>query len=111
MKNRISRVNQLIKKKIADILLREIFIKDVLITVQNVDTAKDLEYTKIKVSVMPFEKSKDVLRILEKQLPNLQKILNSSIKIKFVPKIIFKIDESEEGVDRINKILRNINKE
>jgi ribosome-binding factor A len=110
MKNRIERINKLIREKIAEILLKEIFIENVLITVQSADTTKDLKYTKIKVSAMPFDKSKEVLRILNKQLSNIQKILNSSIKIKFVPKIIFKIDESEETADRIDKILRKINK-
>jgi len=110
MKNRIERINRLIKEKIADILLKEIFIKDVLITVQNVDTTKDLKYAKVKVSVMPFNKSKEALKILEKQLPNIQRILNSIIKIKFVPKIIFEIDESEETADRIEGILRKIKK-
>lgn len=110
MKNRIERINKLIKVKISDILLKEIFIKDVLITVQSVDTTKDLKYTKIKVSVMPFEKSVEVLKIMERQSPNLQRILNSVIKIKFVPKIKFEIDKSEETADRIERILRKIKK-
>ncbi len=108
MKNRIERINKLIKEKIADILLKEIFVRDVLITVQNVDTTKDLKYTKIKVSIMPFKKSEEVLKILKKNLPNLQKILNSEIRIKFVPRIIFQIDESGEGTDRIDRILRKL---
>lgn len=108
MKNRINRVNQLIKEKIAEILLKEIFVKDVLITVQSADTTKDLKYTKIKVSVMPFEKSEDVLRILKKKFPIIQRELNSVIKIKFVPEIIFKIDKSEETADRIEGILKGL---
>jgi ribosome-binding factor A len=108
MKNRIERINKLIKEKIADILLKEIFVKDTLITVQSVDTSKDLKYAKIKVSVMPFEKSGQILRILEKQTPNIQKILNRAIRIKFVPKINFEIDTSEETADRIEGILRKL---
>jgi len=110
MKNRIERINKLIKEKTAGILLKEIFIKNVLITVQSVDTSKDLKYAKIKVSAMPFEKSGQILRILEKQTPNIQKILNRVVRIKFVPKIIFRIDESEEGVDKIDRILRDLYK-
>ena len=96
MKDRISRVNSLIREKIAEILQREIFIKDVLITVQDVDVSKDLNYAKIKISVIPFGQSKKVLEILKKQSPNLQKILNQKVKIKFVPKIKFILDSSEE---------------
>jgi ribosome-binding factor A len=110
MKNRIDRINQLIKKEIADILLKEIFVKHVLITVQNVDTFKDLKYTKIKVSVMPFEKSEEVLKILERQTPNIQKQLNKVIQIKFVPKIKFEIDKSGEKASRVEEILKGLNR-
>jgi len=110
MKNRIDKVNQLIKEKIADILLKDIFVRDVLITVQDVDTTRDLKYTKIKVSVMPFNKSQEVLKILKKQQPKIQKELNLFLKIKFVPKIIFGIDETEERASRIEGILRKLGK-
>lgn len=108
MKNRIERINKLIKEKIAEILLKEIFVENVLITVQTVDTTKDLKYAKIKVSVMPFNKSQQVFKILGKQSPNIQKILNTIIKIRFVPKIKFEIDTSEETADRIEGILRKL---
>jgi ribosome-binding factor A len=108
MKDRISRVNSLIREKIAEILQREIFIKDVLITVQDVDVSKDLNYAKIKISVIPFGQSKKVLEILKKQSPNLQKILNQKVKIKFVPKIKFILDSSEEKAGRVEEILRNL---
>jgi len=108
MKNRIERINKLIKEKIAEILLKEIFVKDILITVQDVNTTKDLKHAKIKVSVMPFEKSGQILRILKKQTPNIQRILNGVIRIKFVPRINFEIDASEETADRIEEILRKL---
>lgn len=108
MKDRISRVNSLMQEKIAEILQREIFIKDVFITVQNVDVSKDLKYAKIKISVIPFNQSKKVLDVLKKQLPNLQKILNQKITIKFVPKIRFVVDKIEEKVGRVEEILRSL---
>jgi len=110
MKNRIDRVNKLIKEKIADILFKEIFVKDALITVQNVDTSKDLKYAKIKISVIPFKRSEDILKILKKQSPILQKKLGEFVKIKFLPHIIFQIDKSEEKAGRIEEILKNISK-
>jgi len=110
MRERISRINKLIKGKIAEILQKEILIKNVLITVQGVDTSKDLKYTKIKVSVMPFGQSEKALKVLEKQAPILQKELNKVIKIKFVPKIKFLIDKTGESIDRVEKILKSLNK-
>ncbi len=108
MKDRISRVNSLIQQKIAEILQKEIFIKDVLITVQDASVSKDLNYAKIKISIIPFKEVERVLKILKKQLPNLQKILNKAVKIKFVPKIRFVIDRIEEKAGRVEEILRNL---
>ena len=108
MIDRIKRVNQLIKEKIADILVKELSFDDVLITVQNVDTSKDLKYAKVGISIMPFERSEEILKILQKQTPNVQKELNKAIQIKFVPKIKFEIDIGEEKADRIERILREI---
>lgn len=108
MKERILKINRLIKEKIADIVLKEIFFKNTLITIQSVDTSKDLKYSKIKVSVMPFIQSSEVLKILQKRTPNIQKQLNKFLKIKFVPRIIFKIDRTEETAGRIEGILRKL---
>ena len=108
MTDRIKRINQLVKEKIADILVKELSFNNVLITVQNVDTSKDLKHAKVGISIMPFEKSEQILKILQKQTPNIQKQLNKAIEIKFVPKIEFEIDRGEEKADRIEKILKEI---
>jgi ribosome-binding factor A len=110
MKNRIERINQLIRERVAGILSRNIFVKGSLITVQSVDTAKDLSRAKIKVSVMPFSESGKVMKILGKQAPGIQAELNSMVKIKFVPRIKFYLDASEEKAGRVEEILRNITK-
>jgi len=109
MSDRIKRINQLVKEKIADILLREMsFDKNVLVTVQTVNTSKDLRYGKVGISVIPFKKSEEILKILEKQTLRIQRELNRAIEIKFVPQIKFEIDIGEEKADRIEKILKKI---
>lgn len=109
MTDRIKRVNQLIKEKIANILLRELsFNENTLITVQSVDTSRDLRCASVRISTIPFEKSEKVLKILEKKSPFIQRELNKLIEIKFVPKIKFEIDISEEKADRIEKILKKL---
>ena len=110
MKNRIERINQLIQEKIAGIISRDIFVEGALITVQAVDTSKDLKYAKIKVSIMPFKDSLRAMKILQSQAVMIQDKLNSSVKIKFVPRIKFHLDRSEEMAGRIDKILKNISK-
>ena len=98
----------MIKEKIAEILQKEIFVRDVLITVRNVDTSRDLHYAKIKVSVMPFSRAVEVLKILRKQSPVLQRELNKVIKMKFIPRIGFILDKTGERAGRVEEILRGL---
>ena len=57
---------------------------------------------------MPFKESARAMKVLEKQAPVIQDKLNSAIKIKFVPRIKFYLDKSEETAGRIDKILKSI---
>ena len=108
MKERINKINSLIKEKIAEILQKEIFVKDALITVQGAETSKDLNYAKIKISVIPFNKSELVLKVLKKNISHLQKRIGEEIRIKFIPKIRFVIDRTEEKANRVEEILRSL---
>jgi len=105
MSQRIQRVNQLIKQEISQLLLREIDFDNILVTVTNVETSADLRQTKIKISVMPTEKGEPVLRILERNIFQLQQILNKKLYMKIVPKIRFVIDQVEIKAQRIEEIL------
>lgn len=111
MRDRINRINELIKEQVANILLREgFFNKDVLVTVQGVDASRDLKYAKVRISVLPSEKSGEILRILDKLSFVVQKELNFNLKIKFVPKIKFEIDKGEEKASRVEELLKKIGK-
>jgi ribosome-binding factor A len=59
---------------------------------------------------MPFSESVRVIKILEKQVPSIQTKLNSMVKIKFVPRIKFYPDMSEEKANRVEEILKIITK-
>ena len=79
----------------------------VLVTVLGADTTEDFKEVKIAVSVFPFAKSGQVLEILNKNIYRLQQILNKKLQMRPVPKMIFKIDASEEEADKVEKALKN----
>lgn len=108
MKRRIQRINELLKQEVSNLILKELdFSKDVMVTVIGVKTSSDLEQAKIRVSIMPFLKAEKILRILNSQIFNLQKLLNRRLEIKTVPKIKFELDVSEEKVNRVEQLLKN----
>jgi ribosome-binding factor A len=61
MTNRIPKVNELIKREISRMILREIeFPIGALVTVTRVETSSDLKESSIYISVLPDNKEKKV---------------------------------------------------
>jgi ribosome-binding factor A len=113
MSKRIKRVNQLIKKTLSNILLKELdFVKEVIITVTRVNTASDLSKASVFISVIPEEQIKQVMRSLNKNIYHLQQKMNKKLVMKCVPKIIFIEETKTAEADRIEKLLDELkNKE
>lgn len=103
---RLEKINELIRRFISDLLRRELD-TDALVTVYGVNTSANGQDATIGITVYPFEKSKEVLKEIQKNIYEIQQKLNRGLRIRPVPKITFKIDESEE---KASKILQKINR-
>lgn len=109
MSLRIQRVNELLKQEIGGLILKELdFSRDIMVTITEVYASDDLKQAKVKVSIMPFLKAEKILKVLNSQVFNLQKLLNKKLKMKIVPKIRFELDKSEERKTRIEQLFRKI---
>ncbi len=110
MKLRIQKINELLKQEIGSLISKELdFNRDTLITITEVKTSPDLINAKVKISVLPTFKSEQVLRVINSQIFNLQKLLYAKLKMKIIPKIKFELDVSYEKFDRINQLIKKIN--
>lgn len=120
---RIQRVNQLIKKELNQIILREVdFPKDVLVTMTRVESSGNLIQAKVYISVMftphrnevsgagPENKSTQVLEILNKHIYNIQQMLNKRLKMRPIPRIIFVQEKRTQEAGRIEELLEEIHK-
>jgi len=108
MSQRIEKVNELLKHEISQLLLKEVDFNSILVTITNVDTSKDLRQAKIKLSVIPLEKSEDVLKIIKRNIFQLQHGLNKKLHMKPLPRIRFEIDQTEVKAQRIEEILHKM---
>ncbi|HUV81335.1 MAG TPA: 30S ribosome-binding factor RbfA [Patescibacteria group bacterium] len=109
MTKRTQRVNQLIRKEISMIFLREvIFPEGTLVTVTRVETADNLAQSRIFVSSIPENKIKSVLLILNKQIYQLQQELNQRLNMRPVPRICFVKEKETLEAGRIEEILANL---
>lgn len=112
MSNRIQQVNQVIKEEISKIIFREIdFPKNIMVTITRVETLVNLREAKIYVSVIPEEEINKILRILERQIYNLQQKLNKRIQMRPIPKIKFLPEKETSQAGKIEEILERLKKE
>lgn len=106
MSNRLPRVNQLIKKELSQIILKEAdFLSGVLVTLTRVETTSNLRESKIYISVMPEEKQETVLNMLNNQAWQFQQLLNKRLKMRPIPKIIFFKEKETVKAGKIERIL------
>jgi len=107
--NRIPRVNELIKRELNDVLLKQIdFPEGTLVTITRVETSSNLIQTRIYISVIPEEKREEVIQVLKKKIFDIQKVLNKRLKMRPIPKIIFVEERKTKEAGKIEEILKEI---
>ena len=95
--------------EISKIIQREIgFPDNVLVTLTHVKATANLIEAKVYISVYPEEKSGEVLKILEKEVWNIQQKINKKLNMRPVPKIIFILDKAESKAGRVEELLNQL---
>lgn len=112
-KPRPERVQEALRQEISRIVQMEL--KDPrigFITITKVELTKDLRYAKIYFSVLGEMKDKTLaLKGLNNAKGYIKGLVADRIKLRFVPEIAFKIDESLEYTKEIYDLLDRIKKE
>ena len=109
---RIEQVNELIKREISQILLREVdFPENVLITVTRAESAPNLFEAKVWVSVMPEENLEKIVAHLNRQVYEIQQKINKRLKMRPVPRIKFLKEKQTVQAGRIEELLEKLKKE
>jgi len=112
MSKRIQRVNQLIKKELSQLLLREVeFPTDTLVTVTRVETSPDLKESRIFISVMPEAKTAKIIDFLNRKIYFLQQKINKRLKMKPLPKLKILEERKTKEAGRVEEILEKIKEE
>lgn len=106
---RSQRVSDLLRQEIADIIMRKV--KDPrlgFVTVTGVDITDDLKIARVFVSCLKDEEKGITLDILNSAKNFVRSEVARRIRMKNIPSIEFRIDESMGYGDRIEKLLREI---
>ena len=112
MSQRIQRVNQLIKREISQILLKDVeFPSGTLVTVTRVETSSDLKNSNIFISTLPEKEISRVLDFLNREIYELQQKINKLLKMRPVPRLKFIGEKETAEAGRIEEILEKLKKQ
>lgn len=92
--HRPERVSDLIIEELNKIIVHELEFPGVLVTITNVEVGKDLQKARVKISVIPEEKTEKIFDVLKKFQGRFQHQLNNKLNIRPMPRIEFEIDSS-----------------
>ncbi len=109
MSKRLQRINQLIKKEIAQLILEEIdFAPEILVTITRVETAEDLLDTNVFVSVFPEDNFSKMMSLLNRKTNLLQREINKSLRMRPLPRLHFLSEKATAKAARIEEILEQL---
>jgi len=107
------RVGEMIKQSLGMIFLRnEAKVPNLetnTITVTEVKMSQDLKIAKAFVLPLGGKNAEETVNILKEFSFLIRKVLSKKITIKFLPKILFAIDESYDNAEKIEKLIKQTN--
>ncbi len=109
---RSQRVSDLIREEIADIIMNKV--KDPrlgFVTITGAKITEDLKIATVYISILKEEEKETTLEMLNSAKGFIRAELAKRVRMKFIPSLTFRIDESLEYGDRIERLLREIKKE
>lgn len=113
-KNRLARVNSLLKEVIFEVIQKEVRNPNVstFVSVTHVDTSADLHHAKVFISLICSEEEKSrVLAALNSAAGFIAVHAAKKVELRYFPELIFKLDTSGEEHMKIQKILGDLEKE
>jgi len=108
---RMARVNDLIRKEISELILREVRDPRLsgLLSVTRVETSPDLRYAKVFVSLMGSDEEK---RQAEDGLAAasgfLRRGLGERVILRYIPQLTFRLDDSIEEGSRMLELIKQV---
>jgi len=114
MTQRQLRVGEMIKQSLSMIFIRNEAklpnLETNTITVTEVRMSQDLKIAKAYVLPLGGKDADEIINKLKEYSYLIRKILSQKVMVKFLPKILFKKDESFEYAEKIENLIKQTNK-
>jgi ribosome-binding factor A len=105
--NRIQRVAELIRDELAGLLGRDVDeARQALVTITEVALSGDMRAARVFVSVFPDSAdSEEILKALRRRRGRLKKDLGRALRLRHIPDLDFRLDETARRSERIHQLL------
>ena len=113
-KNRVARLNSLLKEVISEVIHRDVRNPHVhrFATVTSVDISADLQHAKVLISVLGNDKEKqETIEALQSAAGFIAIHASKKVVMRYFPALTFKIDLSMEQYEKIDTLLNKIHEE
>ncbi len=114
VKNRVARLNSLLKEVISEVIHRDVRNPHVnqFVSVTSVEITSDLQHAKVYISVIGTPKEKDETILALQSAAGFIAIQSSKkVTMRYFPTLTFKLDTSVEKQMRIDSLLGQIKEE
>jgi len=114
VKNRVARLNSLLKEVISEVIHRDVRNPHVnrFVSVTSVEITSDLQHAKVYISVIGLPKEKDETILALQSAAGFIAIQSSKkVTMRYFPALTFKIDNTVEQQMRIDSLLGQIKEE
>jgi ribosome-binding factor A len=114
VKNRIARLNSLLKEVISEVIHRDVRNPHVnkFVSVTSVDITNDLQHAKVYISIIGTAKEKDETILALQSAAGFIAIQSSKkVVMRYFPSLTFKLDNTVEQQMRIDSLLHQIKEE
>lgn len=103
--SRIDKLNKAILKEVANLIQGEIDNGDSLITLNYAKFSSDLKEIKLGFSVLPENRTGDILNALQKKSSFIAKAIKIKYNLRLVPFLKWEVDFSYSKIFEIDKLL------
>lgn len=101
---------ELLKQELSKLIKEELAEEYGIVIVTDVVPTRDFKEAKVFISCLDKSSQEEVARALELKKPQFQRYLGQNLMMKFTPRLEFLSDKNQEKVDKIEKILQEIDK-
>ncbi|MCL2413908.1 MAG: 30S ribosome-binding factor RbfA [Bacteroidales bacterium] len=105
---RQQKVNSLLQKDLAEILLREVIVPNTMVSVTRVNVTPDMSIARVNLSIFAVKDKAGVLKQIQTKKSEIRYLLGERVKnqLRVVPDLQFFLDDSLDRMERIDELLK-----